>query len=125
MNHVSDLKSVVMRRMWLIFLVFIVSGVVGVGVGFTVGVFIGSCLDLGAHYYLVTGKVFAVSIAVFTAFFVGKKLTTLVDRNMKLSCSMCSDAELDELHTLQCQPVQYECKHCNSLYRDGRLVKKN
>tara|TARA_R110000822_G_scaffold159476_27_gene299611 strand:- start:16503 stop:16850 length:348 start_codon:yes stop_codon:yes gene_type:complete len=112
MNSFQNLKAAETRRMWFIFLAFLVSGIIGLGVG------------LGLYFYVITGTVFATIIALLCVYFFGMKLTALVDAKVKISCPICSASELEENYTLQCRPAEYECNHCNSVYRDGVLVEK-
>ena len=124
MNHFKNLKSAETKRMWYFFLAFLVSGIVGVAVGLSLVWVLDWGLEPGPYFYSTAGKIFSTSIAVFVAFFIGRKLTALVGETVKLSCPICHHATLEEQHTLQCQPVKYECKHCRSVYRDGNLVGK-
>lgn len=124
MNHFNNLKLAEAKRMWYIFLAFLVSGVAGIAVGLSLVLMVGWRLDSGPNFYSTIGKIFSISIAVFVTFFVARKLTALVCEKVKLPCPLCHQATLEEQHTLQCQPVKYECKHCRSVYRGGKLVTK-
>jgi rubredoxin len=93
-----------------ILLAFVIAGFVG--------------LSLALYLYSIAGTLLSISLALLVTYFLGKKLVELVDKKVKVTCPMCNAPALEENHRLQCQLPEYECKHCNSVYRDGVLMEK-
>ena len=114
MRYFQNLKAAEARRMRYILLAFVIAGFVG--------------FSLALYLYSIAGTGFsallAISLALFVTYFLGRKLVLLVDKKVTVACPICNATALEENHRLQCQLPEYECKHCNSVYRGGVLMEK-
>lgn len=118
MRSFQNLKAAEARRMRYILLAYLIAGFVGLSLGITLYTVTEIRLTTTVTIFL------AASLALLTAYFLGKKLVELVDKKVKVTCPMCNVPALEENHRLQCQLPEYECKHCNSVYRGGVLMEK-
>ncbi len=123
MRSFQNLKAAESRRMRYILLAYLIAGFVGL----SLGAILYAVTDYAVTEVRLTTTVtifLAASLALLTAYFLGKKLVELVGKKVKVACPMCNAPALEENHRLQCQLPEYECKRCNSVYRGGTLMEK-
>jgi hypothetical protein len=122
MRHFQKLKVAEARRMRYILLAFVIAGFVGLSLA--IYLYSLALTLFSTSWAIFFATLFSISFALFGAYFLGKKLVLLVDKKVTVACPICNATALEENHRLQCQLPEYECKHCNSIYRDGVLMEK-
>ena len=105
-RYFQNLELAQNRRMRYVLLAYLISIIVGLGIGIYFSTLMG------------------VMSALLVTYFLGMKLTELVYKKIKAPCPLCDAQELTENFTLQCKPAKYQCEECNSIYMKGVLIEK-
>ncbi|MFT5395572.1 MAG: hypothetical protein ACI85N_000759 [Gammaproteobacteria bacterium] len=105
-RYFQNLELAQNRRMRYMFLSYMFSIIVGLGVGI---------------YFF---SLFGVMGALLTSYFLSLKLIELVYKKIEAPCPLCDAQELTEDFSLQCRPAKYQCEKCNSVYMKGILIEK-
>lgn len=105
-RYFQNLELAQNRRMRYIFLAYLFSIMVGLGIG------------------LYFSSLVGVMSALFFTYFLSMKLTELVYKKIKAACPLCDAQELTEKFTLQCRTAKYQCEECNCVYLKGILIEE-
>jgi hypothetical protein len=100
-KSLGNLAVIQRRKMVSILLVYLVSAGVG-------------CFIL-VSFPFTTGVIIALPVA----FGLGWVFTVIVNKTVRLRCSVCDSGELKESFVLQCRLPEFQCECCQQRYVDS------
>ncbi|KKL50087.1 hypothetical protein LCGC14_2309030, partial [marine sediment metagenome] len=108
MRHFQNLKAAEAKRMRYILLAYLIAGFVGLSFGIALYTVTEIRLTTTVTIFL------AASLALLTAYFLGKKLVELVDKKVKVSLTVCGETS-ESYHAVE----EFKVTYCKKLDDDS------